>query len=93
MKTYTLINYDVWGDSRDGPYTVNAAHYTGIEIQLTENFTDKELRKKLLDCGFCTRGILNAKILIEGEPDYTLYVSLTALKYGGSKPFCELRKV
>jgi hypothetical protein len=90
-RKYKLINYDVWGNKNDG-WEVNDAHFTGIEIELSENFTDKELKTALYKSGFATQGILMAKISCDGEPDYTLYVNLEAKAYG-SKPFCELRSI
>lgn len=92
MKKYKLINYDVWGNAKDG-FEVNNAFTTGIEIELSEEFTDLDLKRALYRSGFASRGILNARIGVEGETDYTLYINLTAREYGGFKPFCELRSI
>lgn len=90
-RRYKLINYDVWGNRADG-FEVNDAHYTGIEIDLPCDFKDIELRRALYKCGFCNRGILTAKLQIEGEEEYTIYVNLIGSRYG-LKPFCELRSI
>jgi len=91
MKTYKLINYDVWGNKKDG-WQVNDAHYTGILIELPDNFTDLQVKQALYRSGFTSKGILPAKISIDGEPNYSLYINLEAKQYCG-KPLCELRNI
>jgi len=90
MNTFKLINLDVWGNKYDG-FEVNNAHYTGITIELPTNFTDKQLKSALYKSGYFGRGITQAKINSEGEEDYSVYVNLTANRYGGCKPLIELR--
>lgn len=91
MKQYKLINYDVWGNKNDG-WEVNDAHYTGIVVELPDDFTDLQLKQALYKSGFATKGILLAKISTHGESDYVIHVDLEAKQYCG-KPFCELRNI
>ena len=91
MKTYQIISYDVWGNRKDG-FEVNNAFSTGIIIELNDDASDKEIRRALFRSGFCSKGILTAKLAIDGEPEYSFYVNLIGSRYG-LKPFCELRAV
>ena len=92
MLNYQIISYDVWGNNRDG-YEVNDCRYTPYKIELPDDFTDKQLKRALYDSGYASRGIMNAKISIEGEAPYSIYVNLTAIRHGGYYPYCELRPV
>lgn len=88
---YHVINYDVWGNNRDG-YQVNTAFTTSYRVNLTANYSDLELRRELYKCGYCNRGILTASIDIDDQLE-CIYINLTGTRYAGFKPFCELRKV
>lgn len=91
MIKYKILTYDVWGNLSNG-WEVNDVYSTGIEIALPDDFNTKELRRAFYDSGFCNRGIFNAKISIDGEWGYSMYVNLEGSRYCG-KPFCELRPV
>ena len=90
MQTYKVISYDVWGNPKDG-FEVNAAHYTPYSVELSDEWTDKELRRALRDCGFCNSGIMTAALEINGDCPECIYITQTNSKVG-YKPFCELRK-
>lgn len=81
----------MFGASYKDGYEVNDAHYTGITIELPDNFTNKQLKSALYKSGFFGRGITKAKIDCEGEEDYSTYVNQTSNRVGGFKPLIELR--
>jgi hypothetical protein len=96
---YRLVNYDVWGNPRDG-YEVNDAHYTGDTLALRDDLpngngpSDAEVIRALKRCGYLKPGIRARSLKIEGEPGFSLYVG-TADTYRREpgRPLCELRAV
>ena len=96
-RLYKLVNYDVWGNARDG-YEVNDAHYTGDVLALRDDMpdgfgaSDAEVIRALKRCDYLKRGVRTKSLKIEGEPGYTLYVTVTTTREPG-RPLCELRAV
>ena len=76
-QTYSLISYDTWGNTRDG-FEVNAAHFTGQQLDLTGEETDRTINYRL--------GVRGVEW--EGDPEYALYGTL---KRNGM-PVLELRR-
>jgi hypothetical protein len=76
--TYQVINYDVWGNARDG-FEVNAAYTTNDYIEVSESTSDRAINRRL-----GVRGIS-----WEGEQGHTLYGTV---KRNGM-PALELRAV
>lgn len=83
---YRLIDYDVWGNDKDG-YEVNQAFLTNTFIDLTDKIIndDKLLIKDLKKAGIIRKGIHANKIGILGD-DITMY-----FEYKG-RPEFELRR-
>lgn len=46
MHTYEIVDYDVWGNTRDG-YEVNAAYNTGCYVDIPDNATDYQINRIL----------------------------------------------
>lgn len=81
---FELIEYDVWGNARDG-FEVNQAFYTGKLVTIDLDMDDASINRSLAQ-----QGVKGCKgIEWEGESDYTLYATL---KRNG-KPMGELRRV
>ena len=92
---YEILSYDIWGNDIDG-YEVNDTYRTGyyIEIDNPYDITDKEIKQKLYQVGYIGKNGLYEKIEIDNncDPEYNIYLYLTAQKYA-EKPFCELWRV
>jgi hypothetical protein len=84
--TYRLISFDVWGNENDG-WDVNDAHYTGINIELDEDCTDKDIVKALKKCGYLKKTLKTKSVRFDGD-DYCIYFSDAR----NSKPEGELRR-
>lgn len=84
-RTYEVFEYDVWGNEHEG-YDVNNRMRSGCEVTLDEDATDAQIIKALKDCGFLRKGLHTKSFDIEGEMDYTLYVTRARDMY----PVCEL---
>ena len=69
-QTYREIGYDVWGNDKDG-YEVNDVYKRG----LVEIDPDKDLVKEMRKAGLLRKGVRSSRVQIEGESDYTLYVT------------------
>ena len=85
---YEIISYDVWGNKKDG-FEVNDAHHTGLEIEIADGATDKEIVQALKRAGFLKRGLRYSSIEIDGEEGFSLYVTYEPDWY----PLCELRPI
>lgn len=86
---FDVFNYDVWGNDKDG-FEVNDLFPQG-RISLPESAVrgpDAELLTALREHN-CFSGIRNRSIVIEGDPDYTLYFHRAQNHY----PLGELRRV
>jgi len=83
-QTYKVISLDVWGNQREG-FEVNAAYYTGLEVDLPEYATDEEIIQQLKSVGYLKKGLHTKSFQIDGEPDFTMYVDHQ--KFG---PVCHL---
>lgn len=90
MKTYKIYSLDVWGNNRDG-YEVNDLCFSGLTIELSDNFTDKELIKAMKEVGFINTKCQFKSFQIDGE-DSTLYIQYNTSKVF-SMPIAELRLV
>ena len=88
MPKYRLHTYDVWGNNIDG-YQVNDCFRTSTIIEIPDSISDSGIIRKLKQCGFLPVGAKNCKYRIDGEPDYTLYVTYEPECY----PVCELRRI
>jgi hypothetical protein len=91
MRRYQIINYDVWGNSRDG-YEVNEANLTKYHIELPEDYSELELKRAMYRSGYTSRGFINAKLSINHDYESCIYITLEGSRYSG-KPFCELRLI
>lgn len=56
MKTYQWIEYDVWGNKRDG-YEVNQSFTTSVEVSLPDGASDRQILQALKHAGILKRGI------------------------------------
>lgn len=91
MKKYQLWTYELWGNPKDG-FEVNDRRKQCV-VELPDDATDKQIKRALYDCGIFSRGIMGARLQIDGESDYTLYINHTAQSVGGYKPLCELERL
>ena len=69
---YEIIDYDVWGNEKDG-FEVNQAFYTGHYVDIPENASDAEVVRILKDEGVLKKTVRTSSVGIEGEEGYTLY--------------------
>lgn len=83
MKTYQLIDYDVWGNDDDG-YSVNQSFRTDTWIEIDDSWDDARLVKELKKAGIIRKGISTKSVEFSGD-DRTIYVD-----YKG-RPEFELR--
>ena len=90
---YSMVEYDVWGNSKDG-FEVNNAYVTEKDIVLSDDClkSNKALIAALKRLGFIKRGTHSKSISIEGESEYTLYFSDVRRVAGGYYPIFELRR-
>jgi hypothetical protein len=72
MKTYQLIDYDVWGNDDDG-YTVNQSFRTDTWIDIDNSWDDARLVKELKKAGIIRKGIRTKSVEFGGD-DMTIYV-------------------
>lgn len=86
--TYELIDYDLWGNEKDG-YTVNQAFRTGKTVSLLRSNleTDVKLIKALKLAGIIKKRIHAKSVTVDGESDSILYFGHRGV------PAFELRKV
>ena len=87
---FEIIQYDVWGNPQDG-FEVNNSFSTGIFIDINENDTDKTILKKLKEVGFLKKTAKYICFEIDGELDFSLYITHVTIK-DGAYPLCELRR-
>ena len=95
---YKLYDYDVYGNNKDG-YEVNNIYPALIGhnlfnakeviINLTKNTPDKKIIKALKKSNWLRKTTKDSCFIIEGDFDYTLYISYSTKKY--FIPVCELR--
>jgi len=95
-RTYKIIDYDVWGNNKDG-YEVNAAHYTGCEVTFDDSATNRQIVTALKACGYLRKGLHWRSLKIDGElageTNFTLYVNDIRVRSGGLKPAFEMRAI
>jgi len=82
---YKVISLDVWGNATDG-YTVNAAYYTSLVVEIADPYNDKEIIKALRDAEYLRKGIHTRTFQIEGEKEY-MYIN----RAKDGRPICELK--
>ena len=87
MNEYRVITYDVWGNEEDG-YTVNDAFHTGRTIELDDDASDEDIVAALVEADELYSSAKADDLLIEGEMEYTLYVSNMDTMY----PYLELQR-
>lgn len=85
---YEIIDYDVWGNERDG-FNVNQSFHTGHFVEIPEDATDAEIVRILKDEGVLKKTVRTASVGIEGESGYDLYFTHLPT----SRPEFELRAV
>jgi len=85
LKQFELIDYDVWGNQKDG-YNVNQAFHTHQYYNIDTELDDKLLVKQLKSQKLIKKGIHFKSIEIDGD-DMVIYFS-----YKG-KPEFELRLI
>jgi hypothetical protein len=69
---YQLIEYDVWGNQRDG-FEVNQSFYTDQYADIPEGASDAEIVRILKDEGIIKKSARASSVEIEGEEGYDLY--------------------
>ena len=69
---YELINYDVWGNAREG-FWVNNAFHTHQYVDIPEDASDGEIIRILKDEGIIKKSARYGSIRIDGESGYNLY--------------------
>lgn len=90
MKVYKIYSLDVWGNNKDG-YEVNDLCFSGLTIELPENFTDKQLIKAMKEVGFINTKCQFKSFDIVNSIE-TLYIDYSTSKIHG-RPIAELRLV
>lgn len=70
---WRLIDYDVWGNARDG-FEVNAAYTTSTYVEFDEGISDAALIKLLKREGLLKKGLRASSIDMDGD-EYTIYFS------------------
>lgn len=86
MRTYDVHTYDVWGNARDG-YSVNDRYMRQAKIELPDEVDDKAIIRALKSAGIVRANCRISSFDIEGERDYTLYITHGP---SGGYPVCEL---
>lgn len=96
MDTYKLYAYDVWGNEKEG-YEVNNVYSAlvgtnlfdavSVEVELPPDASDRDIIKSIKDSGWLNKKLHYKSFEVEGDFDYTLYLS-----YKG-RPLGELRKI
>lgn len=81
---FELIDYDVWGNKKDG-YEVNSAFHTRQYYTIDDTWDDRRLIKELKKQGCIKKGVHVNSIGINGD-EFTIY-----FEYKG-RPDFELRK-
>ncbi len=66
IKRYELIEYDVWGNRRDG-YEVNQAFHTKQYFDIDTDWDDKRLIKELKGQGIIRKNVRSASVEIGGD--------------------------
>ncbi len=85
IKEYELIEYDVWGNARDG-YEVNQAFTTGQFYDIDPDWSNEQLIKYLKSEGLLKKSVRKRSIKIDGDK-YALYFTHTPT----GRPGFELR--
>ena len=83
-----LCSYDIWGNEKDG-YQVNNVFAEDIYIEVTDKTSDKDIIQQAKKKGFLNKHIKDSSFDIEGEDDFTLYVTYTPK----CMPIFELRNI
>ena len=91
VNRYQLWTYDVWGNKKDG-FDVNNRFKEGI-VEIPEDATNREFLKIVRKAISIKRGYHHADFDIDGEPEYTLYVTYTGTSLGGWYPVCEMEYI
>lgn len=68
---YRLINYDVWGNEKDG-FEINNQFYTNDYVEIPKGASDAEIISILKDEGIIKKGAKKESIEIDGEEGYSL---------------------
>lgn len=88
---FEIVSYDVWGNEKDG-YDINQSFSTGLCIEIADPYNVpaliKELKKEYL------RDRLRASTFeIDGDADYSLYLTRTIKGKITAYPVLELRRI
>ena len=84
IEKYELIEYDVWGNARDG-YDVNQTFRTGQYYDIDPDWADKKLISELKKDGLIRKSIKFKSIEIDGDK-FSIYFEYK------NKPEFELRR-
>jgi hypothetical protein len=90
MKTYKIYSLDVWGSNKIG-YEVNDLSFSGLTIELSNDFTDRELIKSMKEVGYLNNKLHFKSLVIDGEKQ-TLWIGYMTSKIF-NRPIAELRLV
>ena len=89
MATFTVYTYEVWGNPKDG-FEVNNRFKMSETIEISKNSTPKSIIRKLKQANIIKQNSHFDSFDIDGEFDYTLYVTQINAAVGGYYPICEL---
>jgi hypothetical protein len=87
---FSIYDYDIVGNKIDG-YEVNNVYQTEFKVKLKKNYNKKQIIQKLKKCGYLKKGLHSENFYIDGEFDYTFYLTYTGRNADGFLPVCELR--
>ena len=90
---YELVDYDVWGNNREG-FMINAAYLTGDHIDLTEDQVSNHITliQALKKRGWLVPELHFKSVAVIGEYPYMIYLEDARQKSFGF-PIFELRPV
>lgn len=83
---WRLIDYDVWGNSKDG-YEVNQAFRTSTVVEFADDISDDALIRLLKREGVLKKGVRKSRIGIDGD-DQVIYFTDSKL----DRPEFELQR-
>lgn len=69
---YELIEYDVWGNRRDG-FEINEKYRTGVYVNIPDEAGNVQIIRILKNAGIIKKSVRHSSVEIEGEEGYNLY--------------------
>ena len=90
MYKYDVYSLDVLGSNSTG-YEVNDLSNTGLQIELPEEYTDRDIIKALKEVDYLNKHCRYNSFEIDGD-EYTLYVDYNTTKIY-SRPIAQLRLI